>query len=282
MTYAVELNDITHAYGEKPVLNHISRKITSGEIFGLLGPSGAGKTTMIQILTGQLRQTSGKALLLQQDTLALESKTHRKMGLMLDNFGLYGRLSCFDNLNLIAKFYRINKEIVDQVLEQVELTDAKQTLVSKLSKGMKQRLLFARAIMGNPEILFLDEPTSGLDPGTAAQIHGLIREQQKRGTTVFLTTHNMEEATKLCHHVALLHQGNMIEYGSPQEICKKYNHQNQLQLTLTTGEIKVLPNVPATGDLIKRYFDMNMIQTIHSSEPNLETVFMELTGRGLI
>ena len=281
MNDAVRMSNVTHLYGEKLVLNQVSFNIQVGEIFGLLGPSGAGKTTMIQILTGQLRQTSGKARLLQEDTLALTEETHRRMGLMLDNLGLYERLTCYDNLNLIQKIYGLGREIVNEVLEQVELKDAINTPVCKLSKGMRQRLLFARAIMGKPDLLFLDEPTSGLDPGTASRIHNLIREQQRRGATVFLTTHNMEEANKLCHFVGLLNQGNLVEYGSPSELCNRYNHQRQLHLTLTTGEIVKLPNVPDSGIVVKDYIEKNLLQTIHSSEPNLETVFMELTGRGL-
>lgn len=281
MDDAVRMFNVTHAYGEKQVLNQVSLNIKVGEIFGLLGPSGAGKTTIIQILTGQLKQTFGKARLLQEDTLELTDETHRRMGLMLDNLGLYERLTCYDNLNLIAKLYGLGREVVKDVLEQVELKDATNMPVLKLSKGMRQRLLFARAIMGKPDLLFLDEPTSGLDPGTASQIHNLIREQQHRGATIFLTTHNMEEASKLCHFVGLLHQGNLVEYGSPLELCSQYNHQRQLHLTLTTGEIVKLPNVPTSGNLVKDYIEKSLLQTIHSSEPNLETVFMELTGRGL-
>ncbi len=281
MDHAVSVSQVTHVYGEKQVLNQVSFNIGVGEIFGLLGPSGAGKTTIIQILTGQLKQTSGKAQLLQEDTLALTDETHRRMGLMLDNLGLYERLTCYDNLNLIAKLYGLDRDIVNDVLEQVELKDASNMPVLKLSKGMKQRLLFARAIMGKPDLLFLDEPTSGLDPGTASQIHNLIREQQQRGATVFLTTHNMEEASKLCHFVGLLHKGNLVEYGSPIDLCNQYNHQRQLHLTLTTGEIVKIPNVPASGNIVKEYIEKGLLLTIHSSEPNLETVFMELTGRGL-
>lgn len=281
MEYAIALDKISHSYGNKQVLQAITLKINPGEIFGLLGPSGAGKTTMIQIMTGQLRQVEGKAYILGQDTTSLTGISYREMGLMLDNVGLYERLSCYDNLNIIARLYDLSKDVVLQALEQVDLSDAKDTLVSNLSKGMRQRLLFARALMIDPKVLFLDEPTSGLDPGTAAQIHALIKRKSEEGATVFLTTHNMEEARKLCDEIALLHLGNIVEYGNPQEICNRYNHQKQLQVTLTTGEVDCLPNDATSAEKIKEYLLHNRILNIHSSEPTLETVFMELTGRGL-
>ena len=133
--------------------------------------------------------------------------------------------------------------------------------------------------MAQPEMLFLDEPTSGLDPATAAEIHKLIQDEQRRGATVFLTTHNMEEAHKLCDHVALLNEGNIVEYGEPEEVCRRYNHQNKLHIRLYDGKQIELPNNKMTADQIREYLEEEMVETIHSTEPSLETVFMELTGR---
>ncbi|MDE6184563.1 MAG: ABC transporter ATP-binding protein, partial [Lachnospiraceae bacterium] len=149
----------------------------------------------------------------------------------------------------------------------------------KLSKGMRSRLSLARAVMAEPEVLFLDEPTSGLDPVTASEIHQLIQQEQKRGATVFLTTHNMEEAHKLCNHVALLNDGMIVEYGEPEEVCRRYNHQNKLQIRLYDGKQIELPNNKEAADRIKEYLEEEAVETIHSTEPSLETVFMELTGR---
>lgn len=277
----IELRSVTQEFETRKVLKQISLTVRRGEIFGLLGPSGAGKTTMIKILTGQLKQTAGTAKLLGEDVAEMDGSMSRKIGRMLDNCGLYERLSCYENLNLFARIYGVEKSRVDELFARVGLSEAKHTAVMKLSKGMRQRLLLARALLGEPEVLFLDEPTSGLDPGTAAEIHRLIAEQREKGMTVFLTTHNMEEAAKLCDHVALLHEGNIVEYGAPKEICLRYDHQKHLKLLLRSGETVELPNDRTAADTVSMYLKQEMVQTVHSTEPNLETVFMELTGRGI-
>lgn len=281
MDEKIVLKEVIQRFGDKEVLKGVSFSIQAGEIFGLLGPSGAGKTTIIKIITGQLRPTSGRALTDGKDADKISGIMYKKLGMMLDNYGLYGRLSCYDNLKLFAKIYDIPVSRIDEVLAKVGLSDAKKTPAEKLSKGMRGRLVLARAVMNEPEILFLDEPTSGLDPSTTNQIHELILEEQKRGTTIFLTTHNMAEAEKLCQHVALLHEGSIVEYGDPKEICRKYNHQNKLQIRLYDGTCMELGNDREAAETVKGYLEAGSIETIHSTEPNLETVFMELTGRSL-
>jgi len=144
-------------------------------------------------------------------------------GLMLDSDGLFVRLSCLDNLNVFAEIYKIPRTKSLEALKNVGLEEAAKKAVSALSKGMRQRLALARAILHEPKVLFLDEPTSGLDPSTAKGIQKLIRNLCDNGATVFLTTHNMDEAISLCNHVALLHQGKIIEYGVPTEICERHN-----------------------------------------------------------
>lgn len=275
MEYAVEMKHIVQEFGKKRVLNGIDLKIHTGEIFGLLGPSGAGKTTIIKILTGQIVPTAGHALLLGGS----REELYKKLGMMMDNFGLYERLSCYDNLKLFARIYGVPRERIDIVLKKTGLFQDRKSAAAKLSKGMRSRLLLARAVMGSPEVLFLDEPTSGLDPATAEEIHRLILEERERGATVFLTTHNMEEAYKLCDHVALLHEGNIVEYGEPEKLCRRYNHQNKLHISLYDGRQIELPNDKRAAETIKEYLDAEMVETIHSTEPSLETVFMELTGR---
>ncbi|MDE7446427.1 MAG: ABC transporter ATP-binding protein [Lachnospiraceae bacterium] len=278
MEYAIEMNHIVQRFAEKEVLKGIDLKIQRGEIFGLLGPSGAGKTTLIKILTGQLCQTEGEAMLLGSNTRHAQD-VHRKLGMMMDNFGLYERLSCYDNLKVFAGIYNVSGKKVDEALKKVGLLGDKKSPVMKLSKGMRSRLSLARAVMAQPEVLFLDEPTSGLDPATAAEIHKLIQDEQRRGATVFLTTHNMEEAHKLCNHVALLNEGKIVEYGEPEEVCRRYNHQNKLHIRLYDGKQIELPNNKMAADQIREYLEEEMVETIHSTEPSLETVFMELTGR---
>lgn len=142
---------------------------------------------------------------------------------------------------------------------------------------MIQRLVLARAIMHPPKILFLDEPTSGLDPATSLKIHKLIFELKDNGTTIF-TTHNMEEATKLCNNVALLNEGNIVQYVNPNGICRKYNFKQNIYILLKDGQKITLPNDKSSADKISKYFSDNSVESIHSSEPTLETVFIKLTG----
>ncbi|MFA9464944.1 MAG: ABC transporter ATP-binding protein [Velocimicrobium sp.] len=278
----IEIKELSKQFQEKLVLSKINMKIEKGEILGLLGPSGAGKTTLIKILTGQIKPSSGEAYVFGKNVSNLDQEVYQKIGMVLDNAGLYERLTTYDNLVLFAEIYGLNKKCIQTILARVDLSEAAKREVMHLSKGMKQRLVLARAMMHEPKLLFLDEPTSGLDPGTAAEIHKLVNEQKKKGTTIFLTTHNMEEAEKLCDHVALLHAGRIIEYGVPDALCRKYNNQNQITIRLKSGEVRTVLNSGDFASEIAGYFEQDMVESIHSSEPNLETVFMELTGRGLV
>ena len=281
MEKVIEISQVTHRFGEKEVLKGISLTVDRGEIIGLLGPSGAGKTTLIKIITGQLKPTSGKVRLADYDMADPDKAVYYKIGMMMDNFGLYERLSCYDNLRLYADIYRIGHDRIGEVLEWVGLYKDRKCPAQKLSKGMKGRLMLARAVLHRPEILFLDEPTSGLDPATTRRIHELILNMQREGTTIFLTTHNMTEAEKLCKHVALLHEGSIVEYGEPGEINRRYNHMNKLRLRLYDGTTVELPNTEEAADTVRTYLMNRQIETIHSTEPDLEAVFMELTGRSL-
>lgn len=172
--------DLSVGFAGKQVLNRITFKIKKGEIWGLLGPSGAGKATLIKLLTGQLGQDEGYAGLLGKDTRKLSAPEHGKIGIMMDNFGLYDRLSVYDNLAFYADIYHISRNGIRGILESINLYEARKTAVSKLSKGMKNRLSLARALMNQPRILFLDEPTSGLDPATARDIYAVLTEQRKK------------------------------------------------------------------------------------------------------
>lgn len=281
MSNAVMVQNLSLRFGGNQVLSKIAFEIQEGEIFGLLGPSGAGKTTLIKILTGQLQQDDGYAELLGKDTRKLCAAEHKQIGTMMDNFGLYDRLSVYDNLAFYSDIYHISRSRINDILKDIALYESRNTAVSRLSKGMKNRLSLARALMNNARILFLDEPTSGLDPATTREIHNILAKQKEKGTTIFLTTHNMFEAESLCDHIALLSKGNIIEYGKPTEICKKYNHLNKLRVTLKDGETIVMENGSDSALRMKEYLEGDMIEAIHSTEPTLETVFIEMTGRGL-
>lgn len=281
MTDTIIAKNLSFYFADKQILNQIDFHVQKGEIFGLLGPSGAGKTTLIKILTGQLQPKDGYAELLGKDTRRLSKAERRQVGTMMDSFGLYDRLSVYDNMSFYADICHVPHSTIDEILKNIGLYKGRSTAVSKLSKGMKNRLSLARALINNAKILFLDEPTAGLDPVTTREIQDILLKQREKGTTIFLTTHNMFEAERLCNHVALLSKGNIIESGSPTEICRKYNHLNKLRVGLKDGEKITLENGSASAAIVKEYLENDRIETIHSTEPTLETVFIELTGKGL-
>ena len=255
MEKVIQINKIKQQFGQKTVLENINMEIEKGEIIGLLGPSGAGKTTLIKILTGQLKPTSGTASIFGKASDSLKGKDYCRIGMMMDNFGLYDRLSCYDNLLFFTKIYGIPKRKITEALERVGLLEAKKTVVSNLSKGMRSRLLLARVLMGEPDILFLDEPTSGLDPATTKEIHEVILQEQKKGVTIFLTTHNMAEAEKLCNHIALLNDGRIVEYGESKEICRRYNHQKRIMVHLYNGMDLELSHDKTSIETLNQYWE---------------------------
>lgn len=281
MLYTIRTENVSHSFCGHHVLDNVSFQVQKGEIFGLLGPSGAGKTTLIKILTGQLLQDSGTAELLGRDTRKLSPKERRQIGAMMDNLGLYDRLSIYNNLSFYADILQVSRHKINDILKELGLYESRNKAVSKLSKGMKNRLSLARALMNDAQILFLDEPTAGLDPATTREIHRTLCQHREQGCTIFLTTHNMYEAQSLCDQAALLDRGRIIDMGSPTDICQKYNHLNKLNITLKDGKHVTLENDSSSASAVKEYLEKNMITSIHSTEPTLETVFIELTGKGL-
>ena len=275
----IQIKDVCKAFDQRQVLNNISLSVEEGEIFGLLGPSGAGKTTLIKMLIGLLSATSGNIAILGKEL----DESFPSFGMVLDNDGLYDRLNCYDNLELYARIYSISnrKKVINDLLEKVGLIESSKKSVSNLSKGMRQRLSFARAILHSPKIVFLDEPTSGLDPATTLQIHSMMKMLKESGTTIFLTTHNMNEAQKMCDHLALLNEGNIVEEGTPEDICLHHRKKCEVNIEMTNGE-KYMVDSHDLLTVLQTVLDTNnKIRSIHSNEPNLEEVFIELTGRDL-
>ena len=275
MTSMVVARNIVKTFGRKRALNSINFEIREGEIFGFLGPSGSGKTTMINILTGQLLPDSGITQLLGKDSQDLHPTDLEKIGIVSDQSGFYEKLSLEKNLLLYAKLYGVNLNRVDELLDKVGLLASKKVLAEQLSTGMKQRMLLARALINQPKILFLDEPTSGLDPTTSKSIHELLVQLKESGATIFLTTHDMNEATLLCDHLALLNKGKLIEQGSPADIIQKYNTNKRIKVIYKNHQERIFDfselSTLATNDII----------SIHSCEPTLEEIFIRLTGEKL-
>ena len=271
----ITVEKITKRFGNKTALNQIQFNVDKGEIFGFLGPSGAGKTTLINILTGQLKADEGTTQLLGKDTKDLTPEDLTRIGLVGDSSGYYEKLSLEKNLIVYAKIYGLPNSRVDEVLEQVGLLESKKTIAEKLSTGMRQRMFLARALLNRPELLFLDEPTSGLDPMTSKKIHRLLEELKAAGTTIFLTTHDMVEATEMCDRISLLNQGDLVEIGTPRDIIQKYNKEKRVKVTFVDHSVLVM----AFEDLKDQ--DMTQVELIHSMEPTLEDIFIQLTGEKL-
>ena len=271
----ITVEKITKRFGNKTALNQIQFNVDKGEIFGFLGPSGAGKTTLINILTGQLKADEGTTQLLGKDTKDLTPEDLARIGLVGDSSGYYEKLSLEKNLIVYAKIYGLPNSRVDEVLEQVGLLESKKTIAEKLSTGMRQRMFLARALLNRPELLFLDEPTSGLDPMTSKKIHRLLEELKAAGTTIFLTTHDMVEATEMCDRISLLNQGDLVEIGTPRDIIQKYNKEKRVKVTYMDHSEQVM----AFEDLKDQ--DMTKVELIHSMEPTLEDIFIQLTGEKL-
>lgn len=235
----ISLDGVCVEFDGNLVLNDVSFQVREGEVFGLLGSSGAGKTTLIKVILGLADYCEGKVSVFGKNPREYDGSVYSSFGCVLDGDGLYERLSCFDNLEVFADVYSIEnkREMILNLLDRVGLSDARKRKVSDLSKGMRQRLSFARAILHNPKIVILDEPTSGLDPATTLRIHSLVKELQNRGTSFLFTTHNMSEAQKMCGRLALIHRGNIIERGSASEICMRNAGKVRVRIRTEQGRM---------------------------------------------
>lgn len=277
----ISMKNVKKAFKENIALRNLSFDIKEGEIFGFLGPSGAGKTTTIKLLTSQLIPTSGEVKVFGKEVYANKKEICKNIGILSDTNGVYERLSVGDNLMLYADLYGIPKKYVYEILDKVGMLEDIKKEAKKLSKGMKQRLMIARAVLHKPKLLFLDEPTSSLDPGTTLEIHRLLRRLNEEGTTIFLTTHNMEEADKLCGRVAFLNVGEIVDIGEPNELKLKYI-KDDIRIILKDERKEVmLKNSAESASRIKAWMESGQILSIHSMEPSLEKIFLNLTGREL-
>ena len=269
----IKADNLGKRFGSFKAISSLTFEVNKGEILGFLGPSGSGKTTTINILTGQLTPDQGQSSILGKSSTNLNEEDLTNIGLITENSGYYEKLSLYDNLLFFAKLYDVPQGDLDNLMKRVGLYDRRKTLAEKLSTGMKQRMLLVRAIINKPQVLFLDEPTSGLDPSTSQSIHELIKELQAEGTTIFLTTHDMHEATILCDKIVLLNKGQIVEAGTPSDLIQKYNTAKRVKITYQSGKedylsFSELGQVSQTDDIL----------TIHSCEPTLEDVFIQLTG----
>ena len=269
----IEVQGLKKKFKEQEALAGIDFSIQEGEIFGFLGPSGSGKTTTINILTGQLSADDGTAHVLSAPVEDLKVEVLEQIGIVSDGSGFYEKMSLYKNLKAYAMLFGVKMTEVDELLRKVGLYDSRNKVAEKLSTGMKQRMLLVRALINQPKLLFLDEPTSGLDPSTSRTIHELLLELKEQGTTIFLTTHDMQEANLLCDRLALLSKGKLVEVGSPHEIIQKYNTDKKVRL-----EYEDLTTKTVAFEELQGGMDLANVISIHSCEPTLEDVFITLTG----
>ena len=220
---ALEVRDLTRDYGSVRAVDHISFTVEPGQIFGFLGPNGAGKTTTIHLLLGLLEPTEGRAEVLGYDTRTQADEVRARTGALLEHPGVYEQLAAEDNLEFYGRVYRMpegeRRDRIRELLSHMGLWERRRERVGKWSKGMKQKLALARAMLHRPPLIFLDEPTAGLDVVAANAVReDLAALAEREGATVFLTTHNMSEAEKLCSRVAVIRQGKLAAIGHPDEL----------------------------------------------------------------
>lgn len=280
----IEVNGLTFFYGkEKQALRGLDFTVKDGEIFGFLGPNGSGKSTTQKILTGILKGHGGKVSLFGTDiTAAHTQEFFQKIGVLFEFPYLYTNLSAVDNLRYFASFYpEGQRRDIDEILKKLEFPpDFRKRPVSSYSKGMRQRVSMARALISNPKLLFLDEPTSGLDPSGAVLFRKIIEEERQKGTTVFLTTHNMTDADLLCDRVAFISNGQLVALDTPKNLKEQNSSHRIVADYLYQGRRETVTlEVPELENGIP--FAHDEIISIHSQEPTLEDVFIRYTGRRL-
>jgi len=283
---AISADNLTYRYGTLTAVDHVTFDVSEGEILGFLGPNGAGKSTTVKLLTGQLKPVEGTANVLGMDVAKQTKDVQKHIGVAFETTNLYEQMTAVENLTLFARIYDVKDFDAMALLEKVGLAGREKERVATYSKGMKQRLMVARALVSNPRLLFLDEPTDGLDPVSSRTIHGLIREAAANGTTVFLTTHDMVEADKLSDRVAFIHQGKIVALDKPTVLKQQYG-KRALKVEVETGdgetEIRqVTLDKETAPQAVYDLFKNERVVTVHSEEATLEDIFIDITGRGLL
>jgi len=282
----IEVKNLYYSYKKNGdyAIQDVSFHIDKGEIFGFLGPSGAGKSTTQGVLSGLLELQQGEIIIEGIPRKGLPDKSFfNRIGVGFEIPNVYKKLSGLDNLRYHAKLYDRETEDAMTVLKMVGLEEHARQKASSYSKGMKQRLGFARSMINKPEIWFLDEPTMGLDPNTANSIKNIVRKKKAEGTTIFLSTHNMFVADELCDRIAFIVDGKIAALDTPKSLKLKHG---QLSVTIEYAEDGKLKSETfgMNGDekaKVQQFIGNHEIKTIHSGEPTLEEIFIKLTGRSL-
>ena len=301
--YVAQIENLVKCYGDVRAVDDISFQVCRGEVFGMLGPNGAGKTTTVEIIDGLRAADSGEVTVLGMDVKRVPGRIKEKIGIQLQSPSLLPLLSLEEMLSLFASFYKRSLPI-DYLLDILALKESRKVFVKNLSGGQQQRLSVAMALVNDPEIAFLDEPTTGLDPQARRGLWDVIEDMRRKGKTVFLTTHYMEEAERLCDRIVVIDHGKIIATGSPSELISRYFKEQAIRFSVNptpTKEIlKEFPGVievvidgedvliysnqiPATMSAILRYAEetnlTKQLKDLHVRQATLEDVFLKLTGR---
>jgi ABC-2 type transport system ATP-binding protein len=239
----IKTHQLTKRYGPVSVVKGLNLEVKSGEIFGFLGPNGAGKTTTIKMLTGLMDPSEGEAFICGYDIRKQSTQAKALMAYVPDQPKLYGKLSAREFLHLISALYRIPKDIIakrtEQLLDLFGLADRADELLEGYSHGMRQKVVLASALIHQPKVILLDEPTVGLDPASARLLKDVLQEMARQGAAIFISTHILEIAERMCHRVAILKDGQLIAQGSPEELRQKVGHSGEsledIFLELTGG-----------------------------------------------
>lgn len=280
----IQVTDLGFRYGKTPFIDQLNLAIEPGEIFGFLGPSGAGKTTLQKILIGLLPGYTGSVVVNGVEVRDRTNAFYESIGVVFEYPTLYEKYTARQNLEYFASLYTNPVTDLDALLAQVGLLADADKAVGAFSKGMRSRLCFIKAILHNPKVLFLDEPTSGLDPTNAHIIKDLIRAQQAAGTTVVITTHQMHDATELCDRVAFIVDGAIKATDSPEAFIRQAGAAAVTYTYTVNGEDHTSNTSLATLNAdqhLQRAIATNTLTRIHSTEPDLGDIFMTITGRKL-
>jgi fluoroquinolone transport system ATP-binding protein len=283
----IHVKDLNHSYNRdgKYAIKDVNFDVAEGEIFGFLGPSGAGKSTTQNILTGLLPLQEGEVTVAGYDIKHIKNEMFNKIGMSFEQSNVYSKMTAKENLDFYRRLFDVKTREPQELLDLVGLGDKGNIRAGEFSKGMKHRLTFARSMINNPSLWFLDEPTTGLDPSIAADIKDIVRMQNEKGVTVFLTTHNMYIADELCDRVAFIVDGDIKLIDSPRNLKLQYGEKLvEVEYFDNNSVVKKSFSIIDEKDKLslKKVIDENEIQTMHTKEATLEEIFIKVTGRGLI
>ena len=272
MGSAIEVTNLTKSYGNVKAVDGVGFEVARGEFFGLLGPNGAGKTTTIRMLTGLTKPTLGIARIAGRDCVKEPVAVKQRIGVVSEVSNLYNEMSAWDNLMFIGELYGVDRqtrtERARQLLEAFQLYERRQDRVANYSKGMKRRVRIAAALIHRPEVLFLDEPTSGLDVQSSLIIRALLRQLNKEGMTIFLTTHFIDEADQFCDRVAIIKQGKIVTEGSPEKLKATLQGEHVVEVTFD-GDSSSLDTVLQADSAVKEITRQADKYHIHTSNPSV-------------